>query len=119
MSKETYDQIQSALGATNLKVQFAVKDPTKASELVAAIERGDGVGPIHDLVKSGQIDPSNTVSFVDEPTVSGLRLSAIPGKAPTADIVLLTGETVRVVNPEAMLVDVIFNDRNRLPGVLG
>ncbi|RWA76353.1 MAG: LysM peptidoglycan-binding domain-containing protein [Mesorhizobium sp.] len=119
VSKETYDQIQSALGATNLKVQFAVKDPTKASELVAAIERGDGVGPIHDLVKSGQIDPSNTVSFVDEPTVSGLRLSAIPGKAPTADIVLLTGETVRVVNPEAMLVDVIFNDRNRLPGVLG
>ncbi|WP_189402196.1 hypothetical protein, partial [Mesorhizobium sp. M2E.F.Ca.ET.154.01.1.1] len=63
VSKETYDQIQSALGATNLKVQFAVKDPTKASELVAAIERGDGVGPIHDLVKSGQIDPSNTVSF--------------------------------------------------------
>ncbi|MER9231646.1 LysM peptidoglycan-binding domain-containing protein [Mesorhizobium sp. M0622] len=119
VSKQTYDQIQSALGSTSLKIQFAVKDPAKASELIAAIGQGDGIRSIHDLVKSGQIDPSNTVSFVDEPTLSGLRLSAVPGKAPTADIVLLTGERVRVVNPEAMLVDIIFNDRNRLPGVLG
>ncbi|MDX8502199.1 LysM peptidoglycan-binding domain-containing protein [Mesorhizobium sp. VK4C] len=119
VSKQAYDQIQSALGSTSLKVQFAVKDLTKASELIAAIEHGDGVGSIRDLVKSGQIDPSNTVSFVDEPTLSGFRLSAIPGKAPTADMVLLTGEKVRAVNPEAMLVDVIFNDHNSLPGVLG
>ncbi|MER9828413.1 LysM peptidoglycan-binding domain-containing protein [Mesorhizobium sp. M0134] len=119
VSKQTYDQIRSALGSTSLKIQFAVKDPTKASELIAAIGQGDGIRSIRDLVKSGQIDPSNTVSFVDEPTLSGLRLSAVPGKAPTADIVLLTGEKARVVNPEAMLVDIIFNDRNRLPGVLG
>ncbi|MER9669519.1 LysM peptidoglycan-binding domain-containing protein [Mesorhizobium sp. M0203] len=119
VSKQTYDQIQSALGSTSLKIQFAVEDPAKASELIAAIGQGDGIRSIRDLVKSGQIDPSNTVSFVDEPTLSGLRLSAVPGKAPTADIVLLTGEKARVVNPEAMLVDIIFNDRNRLPGVLG
>ncbi|MER8974539.1 LysM peptidoglycan-binding domain-containing protein [Mesorhizobium sp. M0800] len=119
VSKQTYDQIQSALGSTSLKIQFAVEDPAKASELIAAIGQGDGIRSIRDLVKSGQIDPSNTVSFVDEPTLSGLRLSAVPGKAPTADIVLLTGEKASVVNPEAMLVDIIFNDRNRLPGVLG
>lgn len=119
VSRQTYDQIQSALGSTNLKIQFAVKDPAKASELIAAIGQGDGIASIRDLVKSGQIDPSNTVSFVDEPTLSGLRLSAVPGKAPTADIVLLTGEKASVANPEAMLIDVIFNDRNRLPGVLG
>ncbi|AZO71151.1 LysM peptidoglycan-binding domain-containing protein [Mesorhizobium sp. M1D.F.Ca.ET.043.01.1.1] len=119
VSKQVYDQIQSALGSTTLKIQFAVKDPAKASELVAAIGQGDGIRSIHDLVKSGQIDPSNTVSLVDEPTLSGFRLSAIPGKAPTADVVLLTGDKARVVNPEAMLVDVIFNDSNRLPGPLG
>ncbi|RWE02820.1 SH3 domain-containing protein [Mesorhizobium sp.] len=119
VSTQAFDQIQSALGSTNLKIQFAVKDPAQASELVAAIGQGDGVRSIRDLVKSGQIDPSNTVSLVDEPTLSGLRLSAVPGKSPTADIVLLTGEKARVVNPEAMLVDVIFNDRNRLPGALG
>ncbi|MCF6118253.1 LysM peptidoglycan-binding domain-containing protein [Mesorhizobium muleiense] len=119
VSRQTYDQIQSALGSTNLKIQFAVKDPAKASELIAAIGQGDGIASIRDLVKSGQIDPSDTVSFVDEPTLSGLRLSAVPGKAPTADIVLLTGEKARVANSEAMLVDVIFNDRNQLPGVLG
>ncbi|RUU12705.1 hypothetical protein EOD23_06660, partial [Mesorhizobium sp. USDA-HM6] len=119
VSKQTYDQIQSALGSTTLKIQFAVRDPAKASELVAAIGQGDGIGSIHDLVKSGQVDPSNAVSFVDEPTLSGFRLSAVPGKAPTADMVLLTGEKARVVNPEAMLVDVIFNDRNALPGALG
>ncbi|MDG4884028.1 LysM peptidoglycan-binding domain-containing protein [Mesorhizobium sp. WSM4884] len=119
VSKQVYDQIQSALGSTTLKIQFAVKDPAKASELVAAIGQGDGIRSIRDLVKSGQIDPSNTVSLVDEPTLSGFRLSAIPGKAPTADIVLLTGEKARVVNPEAMLIDVIFNDRNGLPGALG
>ncbi|TRC93079.1 LysM peptidoglycan-binding domain-containing protein [Mesorhizobium sp. WSM4303] len=119
VSTQTFDQIQSALGSTSLKIQFAVKDPAKASELIAAIGQGDGVRSIRDLVKSGQVDPSNTVSFVDEPTLSGLRLSAVPGKAPTADIVLLTGEKARVVNPEAMLVDVIFNDRNTLPGMLG
>ncbi|RWM99687.1 MAG: LysM peptidoglycan-binding domain-containing protein [Mesorhizobium sp.] len=119
VSRQTYDQIQSALGSTNLKIQFAVKDPAKASELIAAIGQGDGIASIRDLVKSGQIDPSNTVSFIDEPTLSGLRLSAVPGKAPIADIVLLTGEKARVANPEAMLIDVIFNDQNRLPGVLG
>ncbi|MDX8477462.1 LysM peptidoglycan-binding domain-containing protein [Mesorhizobium sp. VK24D] len=119
VSAQAFDQIQSALGSTNLKIQFAVKDPAKASELVTAIGQGDGIRSIRDLVKSGQIDPSNTVSLVDEPTLSGLRLSAVPGKSPTADIVLLTGEKARVVNPEAMLVDVIFNDRNRLPGALG
>ncbi|TIO75795.1 LysM peptidoglycan-binding domain-containing protein [Mesorhizobium sp.] len=119
VSKQAYDQIQSALGSTSLKIQFAVKDPAKASELIAAIGQGDGIRSIRDLVKSGQIDPSNTVSLVDEPTLSGFRLSAVPGKAPTADVVLLTGERARVVNPEAMLVDVIFNDHNNLPGVLG
>ncbi|TIS57101.1 MAG: LysM peptidoglycan-binding domain-containing protein [Mesorhizobium sp.] len=119
VSTQAYDQIQSAFGSTTLKIQFAVKDPAKASELVAAIGQGDGIRSIRDLVKSGQIDPSNTVSLVDEPTLSGLRLSAVPGKAPTADVVLLTGQKVRVVNPEAMLVDVIFNDRNGLSGVLG
>ncbi|RWC50602.1 MAG: LysM peptidoglycan-binding domain-containing protein [Mesorhizobium sp.] len=119
VSTPAFDQIQSALGSTSLKIQFAVKDPAKASELIVAIGRGDGIRSIRDLVKSGQIDPSNTVSLVDEPTLSGLRLSAIPGKAPTADIVLLTGEKARVVNPEAMLVDVIFNDRNALPGMRG
>ncbi|MER9947864.1 LysM peptidoglycan-binding domain-containing protein [Mesorhizobium sp. M0047] len=119
VSTQAYDQIQSALGSTSLKIQFAVKDPAKASELIAAIGQGDGIRSIRDLVNAGQIDPSNTVSLVDEPTLSGLRLSAVPGKAPTADIVLLTGEKARIVNPEAMLVDVIFNDHNRLPGVLG
>ncbi|WFP65767.1 MULTISPECIES: LysM peptidoglycan-binding domain-containing protein [unclassified Mesorhizobium] len=119
VSAQAFDQIQSALGATKLKVQFAVNDPAKGSELITAIGQGDGIRSIRDLVKSGQIDPSNTVSLVDEPTQSGLRLSAIPGKSPTADIVLLTGEKARVVNPEAMLVDVIFNDSNRLPGALG
>ncbi|MER9654825.1 LysM peptidoglycan-binding domain-containing protein [Mesorhizobium sp. M0152] len=119
VSTQAYDQIQSALGSTSLKIQFAVKDPAKASELIAAIGQGDGIRTIRDLVKAGQIDPSNIVSLVDEPTLSGLRLSAVPGKAPTAEIVLLTGEKARIVNPEAMLVDVIFNDHNRLPGVLG
>ncbi|MDX8534187.1 LysM peptidoglycan-binding domain-containing protein [Mesorhizobium sp. VK25A] len=119
VSTQAFDQIQSALGSTNLKIQFAVKDPAKASELITAIGQGDGIRSIRDLVKSGQIDPSNTVSLVDDPTLSGLRLSAVPGKSPTADIVLLTGERARVVNPEAMLVDVIFNDSNRLPGALG
>ncbi|MFD2055573.1 SH3 domain-containing protein [Mesorhizobium calcicola] len=119
VSTQTFDQIQSALGSTSLKIQFAVKDPAKASELIAAIGQGDGVRSIRDLVKSGQVDPSNMVSFVDESTLSGLRLSAVAGKAPTADIVLLTGEKARVVNPEAMLVDVIFNDRTTLPGMLG
>ncbi|TPO13415.1 LysM peptidoglycan-binding domain-containing protein [Mesorhizobium sp. B1-1-5] len=119
VSAQAFDQIQSALGSTKLKIQFAVKDPAKASELITAIGQGDGIRSIRDLVKSGQIDPTNTVPLVDEPTLSGLRLSAIPGKSPTADIVLLTGEKARVVNPEAMLVDVIFNDGNRLPGVLG
>ncbi|RWM00972.1 MAG: LysM peptidoglycan-binding domain-containing protein [Mesorhizobium sp.] len=119
VSAQAFDQIQSALGSTKLKVQFAVADPAKASELITAIGQGDGIRSIRDLVKAGQIDPSNTVSLVDEPTQSGLRLSAIPGKSPTADIVLLTGEKARVVNPEAMLVDVIFNDSNRLPGALG
>ncbi|PBC20780.1 MULTISPECIES: LysM peptidoglycan-binding domain-containing protein [unclassified Mesorhizobium] len=119
VSTQAFDQIQSALGSTSLKIQFAVKDPAKASELIAAIGQGDGIRSIRDLVKAGQIDPSNTVSLVDEPTLSGLRLSAVPGKAARADIVLLTGEKARVVNPEAMLVDVIFNDHNNLPGVLG
>ncbi len=119
VSKQTYDQIQSALGSTVLKIQFVVKDPAKAGELVTAVGQGNGIQAIRDLVKAGQIDPSNTVSYADEPTISGLRLSAVPGKTPSADIVLLTGEKVRVLNPEAMLVDIIFNDRNGLPGVLG
>ncbi|WP_152979788.1 LysM peptidoglycan-binding domain-containing protein [Mesorhizobium sp. 1M-11] len=119
VSKQTYDQIQSSLGSTVLKVQFVVKDPAKAAEVVAAVGQGNGIRSIRDLVGAGQIDPSNTVLYADEPTISGLRLSAVPGKTPSTDIVLLTGEKVRVLNPEAMLVDVIFNDRNGLPGVLG
>lgn len=119
VSRQTYDQIQSGLGSTVLKVQFVVKDPVKAADLVIAIGEGNGIQSIRDLVKAGQIDPANTVSYADEPTTSGLRLSAVPGKTPSADIVLLTGEKVRVLNPEALLVDIIFNDRNGLPGVLG
>ncbi|CAM5627158.1 hypothetical protein MAUB1S_10701 [Mycolicibacterium aubagnense] len=119
VSKQTYDQIQSGLGSTVLKVQFVVKDPVQAADLVVAVGEGNGIQSIRDLAKAGQIDPANTVSYADEPTISGLRLSAVPGKTPSADIVLLTGEKVRVLNPEALLVDIIFNDRNGLPGVLG
>lgn len=119
VSKQTYDQIQSGLGSIVLKVQFVVKDPVKAADLLVAVGQGNGIQSIRDLVKAGQIDPSNTVSYADEPTISGLRLSAVPGKTPSTDIVLLTGEKVRVLNPEAMLVDIIFNDRNGLPSVLG
>ncbi|PLP57388.1 hypothetical protein CYK37_19835 [Mesorhizobium loti] len=119
VSKQTYDQIQSGLGSIFLKVQFVVKDPARAGELVTAVGQGVGIRAIRDLVESGQIDPSNTVSYADEPAISGLRLSAVPTKTPSADIVFLTGEKTRVLNPEAMLVDIIFNDRNGLPGVLG
>ncbi|WP_394891645.1 enterotoxin A family protein [Mesorhizobium sp. AaZ16] len=118
VSREAYDQIQAALGTTTLQIQFAVKDPAAAQQLADALNRGEGVDIIHNLVEAGQIDPSNTVSYVENPVASGMRLSAVPGKAPFADIVLLTGENQRVLNSEAMLVDVIFNDSNRLPGAL-
>ncbi|TKT78115.1 hypothetical protein [Aquamicrobium sp. LC103] len=118
VARQTYDQIQSGLGSIRLKIQFTLKDSTKASELVAALGEGGDVSAIRNLVEAGHIDRSNTLSFADEPTQSGMRLSAVPGKAPFSDIMLLTGETVRVVNPEAMLVDIIFNDRHRLAGPL-
>ena len=117
VSREAYDQIQAALGSVTLHTQFAVKDPAKASEIVAALERGD-VSILHDMAKSGDVDPAAVVSFVQNPLISGLRLSAVPGKAPSTDMTMLTGETRRVANPEAMLVDVVFNDTNNLPGIL-
>jgi hypothetical protein len=117
VSREAYDQIQAALGSTNLKIQFAVKDPQAAVQLVEALNRGDGVGAIHELVEAGQIDPSTAISYVANPIESGMRLSAVPGKAPFDYVTLPTGEVRRIHNPEAMLVDVIFNDSNRLPGV--
>jgi hypothetical protein len=118
VSREAYDQIQAALGTTTLQIQFAIKDPAAARQLVEALNRGDGVDTIHRLVEAGQIDPSKTVSYAENPVASGMRLSAVPGKSPVKEIQLLTGESRRVLNPEAMLVDVIFNDSNRLPGVL-
>lgn len=118
VSREAYDQIQAALGTTTLQIQFAIKDPAAAQQLVEALNRGDGVDTIHRLVEAGQIDPSKTVSYAENPVASGMRLSAVPGKSPVKEIQLLTGESRRVLNPEAMLVDVIFNDSNRLPGVL-
>ncbi|MBS3647183.1 hypothetical protein KEU06_00900 [Pseudaminobacter sp. 19-2017] len=118
VSREAYDQIQAALGSTNLKVQFAVKDPQAAAQLVEALNRGDGVTTIHELVETGQIDPSTAISYAEGPIKSGMRLSAVPGKAPFEHIKLPTGETRRVHSREAMLVDVIFNDSNRLPGFL-
>jgi hypothetical protein len=118
VSREAYDQIQAALGTTTLQIQFAVKDPAAARQLVEALNRGDGVDAIHRLVEAGQIDPSKTASYAENPVASGMRLSAVPGKAPVKEMQLLTGESRRVLNPEAMLVDIIFNDSNRLPGVL-
>ncbi|MET3581351.1 hypothetical protein ABID19_004397 [Mesorhizobium robiniae] len=118
VSREAYDQIQAALGSTNLKVQFAVKDPQVAAQLVEALNRGDGVATIRALVESGQIDPSTAISYVENPIESGMRLSAVPGKTPYDYITLPTGEVRRISNPDAMLVDVIFNDSNRLPGFL-
>ncbi|TIO33268.1 DUF4781 domain-containing protein [Mesorhizobium sp.] len=118
VSKQAFDQIEAALGSTTLHVRFTVKDPAKAADLVAALKMGD-VDAIRALVAAGEIDPAKTVSFVENPITSGFRLSAVPGKTPSKDINLLTGETVRMGNPDAMLIDVIFNDNNRLPGVLG
>ena len=118
VSREAYDQIQAALGSTNLKVQFAVKDPQAAAQLVEALNRGEGAATIRALVESGQIDPSTAVSYAENLIDSGMRLSAVPGKVPYDYVTLPTGEVRRVFSPDAMLVDVIYNDNNRAPGFL-
>lgn len=117
VSRHAYDQIQSALGQTTLRARFVVKDPTQADAAVTALKDGD-IGAIQALVAAGHIVPEKSVSFAENPVVSGFRLSAVPGKTPMKSTDMLNGEKVTMLNPEALLIDVIFNDRTRLPGPL-
>lgn len=114
LSRQAFDQFQSAMGAVRLKLQFTVKDAADAEALITALDRGDNT-ILHDMAADGRVDSNNVVSFVEGPAESGMRLSAIPGKKPRTTITLLTGEKVRKPNPESMVMDVLFNDK--LPGI--
>lgn len=105
--REHFDQAQSALGSVRLKMQLAV-DPASAKDLVAAVERGD-IDAVRAMAGKGAFTRNDSLSFVDGANESGLRLSAVPNKPPYRHIHDLTGQRVRVPDPGAMLVDVVFN----------
>ncbi|RWI54748.1 MAG: LysM peptidoglycan-binding domain-containing protein [Mesorhizobium sp.] len=116
LSRPAFDQIQAALATVRLKTQFAVGDHQQAADFVDTVNdrNTDAIAAVREMVSNGIVEPTTAESFVRNPFQSGFRLSAIPNRPLFREFTLPTGNREYLIDPKAMLVDIIFNDHSRL-----
>lgn len=105
VSRQFFDQNQTLLARTDLRVQFVVGELAYANRIASDPRLSD----IRALANAGIINREAVASYV--PGIrSGLRLSAIPGKTSEARFTSLTGQERWVWDSDQTNLDITFND---------